>query len=218
MKRPFGISPLLLVILGCVIVIGGLAYSYLYLINPLNEQIQAVNLQIGQKETQLQTLQTNTKEAKQLDKDLLLSHIPASVEFGQFLIRLNDNATAAHCQLTSVTPSNSVSGNSTTAADTSSSTASATGAVTQLPSGIPSSTYDIVGSATSFSDMQAFIHSLETMDRYAYVEAIHFTSNEKGSIPFTLTVTTFYDPKFKALGTSRYDLGYLPPANKKSPF
>jgi type IV pilus assembly protein PilO len=228
MKRQFGLNPILLIALCCFILFGGLGYIYLYLINPLDSQIATIQTQIQSTQSQIQMKQNQLIEAKQIDVNKLLDKLPTNKDVAQYLMLIDHKATDSHCEILSLAPSQGATGSTGSpdqGANASTSTNSTTGATTQTSNqtssesatSLPSSTFDLSGSASSFSDLNTFIHTLENLSRITFVQALHFTGSQGSGISFSLTLTVFYDPSLKVLGISENEMPYILSAHKTSP-
>ena len=194
MKRPLGMSPVLLVILCIAIVFAGLAYGYLYLIKPLNEDISTMKTKINNNQLQLQIKQNQMKIAQGLDIDALLANVPNDKDFAPYLILLEDMAKDSKCKITNITPGEMEKESDPTSSDQ---TTTSTNSTSTSSSGTPSSTYTLDVNAKSFSAMQAFIHKLESSERITYLNALHFTG--ENAINFSVTLSIFYDTSMKNL-------------------
>lgn len=232
MKRPFGLSPMLLTILCAVIIFGGFSYLYIYLIKPINAATAALNLQIQETQSQIQLKQMQLQQAKKVNINTLLTQLPTNENLDQYLLLINKEATNANIKVLSFGPSQNApssgspltttgqttSGSTANSTDTATSgTASTQAAASNTGSGIQSSTYQLTGSASSFSDLNHFIHTLESQNRITYVQGLSFTGTSS-AISFSLTLQIFYDPSLKDLGTSKTALPYAKSAHKTSPF
>lgn len=226
MKRFLGLNPLLFIVLACVVVIGGLSYVYLYLISPVTATRSALSSEIRQTQLQIDRNQKQIHNAKKINKDSLLTALPADNSLDTYLMQLNALAAQDHCTLLSLAPSQKSPSSGTGATATGSTSSSVTSpspssknGATQAPTKmkISSSSYDLTGSATSFSDMSALLHDLETMKRITYVDNLHFSGTSKG-LNFNLTLTIYNDPRFHILGQPSNSLAFPQPAKKNTPF
>lgn len=230
MKRPFGLSPVLLIILCAVVILGGFSYLYIYLIKPISADTAALNLQIQQTQSQLAQKQAQLQQAKKIHIDSLLTQLPTNEDLDQYLMLINREANNFSIKILTFGPNQTTNGvgtpapttgqttNNSTASSTTS-TSTGTNAQTQpaAVAGLQSSTYVLTGTAQSFSDLSQFIHMLETQNRITYIQALNFTGT-MNAVSFSLTLQLFYDPSLKVLGTSKDALPYTSSAHKSSPF
>ncbi|GGH86049.1 hypothetical protein JOD43_000665 [Pullulanibacillus pueri] len=206
MRRSLGLSPLLLVILCCAVLIGAFTYGYLYVIKPLNDDIAENQSKITNTKLQVQLKQAQLKQVQDVNIQQLLATVPNNNQFDHYLMILNDVAANSRCRIRSIEAADK------TGSDDASNTS------LQVPSSVTSSQHTLKVTANHFSDMMAFIHGLETLNRLTDVTALQFSGSKKGPVSFTVTIVTFYDSNMSGLETPKVNVPFINSANKKTPF
>lgn len=212
MSRRSGISPLLLIIFCGVIIIGAGMYTYMLWVYPMTSHIQQNKQQAQMIKNQVLIKAAQVKQAEGINVDALIKQVPGSDHYDNYLMLLDDLASATNNKLLSIN-ANSGGGTSSSGGSTASTSSS---------SKINSMTLDLNITAPNFSAMRQFINRLENDTRISRIDKLDFSAPHlpKSPITYTISVTIYDDPHAVQLdhGQGLVHDAFFGPAGKTNPF